>query len=177
MWCAVLTDDEQLDALVDDPRLVKFAWLETLRHSPPVLGAARWARHEVERFGRLLPEGALVWCSAAAANRDPRVFSHPDQFDVRRADLCQREPRGQYRADGLPSGISIGTGLPSKWPAEPRERPRSHYALTRDIAVAVSRAVLDATSHITLASDVVPELSCRRLGEMHTCWHLPTTMR
>lgn len=177
MWCAVLTDDEQMDVLVDDPRLVKFAWLETLRHSPPVLGAARWARHEVERFGRLLPEGALVWCSAAAANRDPRVFGHSDQFDVRRADLCQREPRGQYRADGLPSGISIGTGLPSTWPAEPRERPRSHYALTRDIAVAVSRAVLDATSHITLASEVVPELSCRRLGEMHTCWHLPTTMR
>ena len=107
MWFQLLTNPEQLETVRHDRRLVKFAWLETLRHSPPVHSALRFARHEVERFGRLLPDGALLTCSAAAANRDPRVFHDPEAFVVERSDLCQREPRGQYRADGLASGIAV----------------------------------------------------------------------
>jgi cytochrome P450 len=176
MWFQLLTRPEQLTIVRDDPRLMKFAWLETLRHSPPVLAAQRWARHEVERFGRLLPDGALLYCSAAAANRDPRAFTDPDSFDVARKDLCQREPRGQYRADGLPSGIAFGLGKPSIHPAEPKERPRSRYALTRDVAVAASRALLEAAPDLALADGAEPELRSLRLGEMHTCWHLPVTL-
>ena len=176
LWFQLLTRPDQLDVVRDDPRMMKFAWLETLRHSPPVIAAGRWARHEVERFGRLFPKGALVWCSVAAANRDPRAFSDPDRFDVARSDLCQREPRGQYRADGLPSGIAIGLGLPSIHPAEPKERPRSRYALTRDVAVAASRALLDEFPSIRLAADAEPTLRSLRLGEMHTCWSLPVTL-
>jgi pulcherriminic acid synthase len=169
----LLTNPEQLGLVRDDRRLVKFAWLEALRHSPPVLSAVRYARHEVERFGRLIPEGGLVMCSGAAANRDPRVFAEPDRFLVERKDLCQREPRGQYRADGLPSGIAFGLGKPSVHPAIPKDRPRSLYALTRDVAVAASDAVLDAHPDIALTSGVEPTLRSLRLGEMHTCWSLP----
>ncbi len=39
LWFQLLTNPEQLDAVRDDRRLVKFAWLETLRHSPPVHSA------------------------------------------------------------------------------------------------------------------------------------------
>ena len=62
--------------------------------------APRFTRHEVERFGRLLPEGALVMCSAAAANRDPQ---------------CVRRPGGVHRATPRP--------LPARatWPV-PRRR-------------------------------------------------------
>lgn len=176
LWFRLLTDADQLAVVRDDQRMMKFAWLETLRHSPPVLSAERWARHEVERFGRLLPKGALVYCSAAAANRDPLAFADPDVFDVARTDLCQREPRGQYRADGLPSGIAIGLGLPSIHPAEPKERPRSRYALTRDVAVAASRALLDAFPDIGLTAGAEPTLRSLRLGEMHTCWSLPVDL-
>jgi pulcherriminic acid synthase len=172
MWFQLLTRPDQFAAVRDDRRLVKFAWLETLRHSPPVHATARFARHEVERFGRLLPEGALMWCSAAAANRDPRVFADPDDFDVTRADLCRREPRGQYRADGLPSGISFGTGPPSIHPAVPKERPRSAYALTRDTAVTASQMLLDAYGKLRLADGADPILRSLRLGEMYTCWSL-----
>lgn len=175
LWFLLLTHPDQLDVVRATPRLVTDAWLETLRHSPPTHSAHRWTRHEVERFGRLLPEGALLHLSAAAANRDPRVFAEPDAFLVERADLCRREPRGQYRADGLPSGIAFGLGKPSRHPAVPKERPRSRYALTRDTAVTASTMLLDAFPHLRLAPDATPRLRSLRLGDMHTCWHLPVT--
>jgi pulcherriminic acid synthase len=176
LWFQLLTRPGQLEMVRADRRMVKFAWLETLRHSPAVLGADRFTRHEVERFGRLLPEGALVHCSAAAANRDPTVFADPDRFDVARKDLCQREPRGQYRADGLPAGIAFGLGRPSPHPAEPRDRPRSAYALVRDVAVSASQALLDAFPALALAPGAEPTMRSLRLGEMHTCWSLPVQL-
>lgn len=174
-WFQLLTHPEQLECVRAAPRLAKFAWLETLRHSPPVHDALRYARHEVERFGRLLPDGATLRCSAAAANRDPRVFSDPDAFLVERTDLCQREPRGQYRADGLPSGIAFGLGRPSIHPAVPSQRPRSRYAIVRDVAVRATRLLLDAHPTIRLAPDAAPTLRALRLGEMYTCWRLPVS--
>jgi hypothetical protein len=151
---------------------MKFAYLEALRHSPPILTADRFARHEVERFGRLLPEGALMHLSAAAANRDPRQFNDPDRFDVARKDLCQREPRGQYRADGLPSGITFGHGPPSKLPAVPRDAPRSSYALTRDLAVAASSALLERYPSLRLAPGEQPLMTAEYLGAPYTCAEL-----
>lgn len=177
LWFQLLTNPEQLDVVRGESRLVKQAWYEALRHSPPVQTAHRFARREVERFGRLLPAGALLACSAAAANRDPRAFSDPDRFLVERTDLCQREPRGQYRADGLPSGIAFGLGRPSIHPAVPKERPRSPYAITRDIAVTATRMLLDEFPQIRLAADATPELRSLRLGEMFTCWELPVALR
>jgi len=173
MWFQLLTNHDQLDAVQGDRRLVKFAWLETLRHSPPVHSASRFARHEVERFGRLIPDGALLLCSATAANRDPRVFDDPDAFLVERRDLCQREPRGQYRADGLPSGIAFGLGRPSVHPAVPKDRPRSTYALVRDVAVRASQMLLDAHPAIRLDPRATPVMRSLVLGEMFTCWQLP----
>jgi cytochrome P450 len=173
LWCLLLSQPEQLERVKQDRRLVRFAWLETLRHSTPVLGANRYARHEVERFGRLLPEGALVICSAAAANRDPRVYSDPDRFSITRKDLCQREPRGQYRADGLPAGIAVGLGKPSKHPAIPEDRPRSLYAITLSAAVTASNVLLDVLPRIHLAPGAEPVVRALRIGEMHACWRLP----
>ncbi len=137
--------------------------------------AKRFASHEVERFGRLLPEGALMMLSAASANRDPRVFDDPDSFVVGRKDLCPREPRGSYRADGLPGGIAFGLGQPSKFPAVPEDRPRSLYALTRDTVVTASQVVLDQLPGLRLADGAAPRLRSLRWGEMHTCWSLPVT--
>jgi cytochrome P450 len=173
MWFLLLTHPEQLDLVKRERRMVKFAWLETVRHSTPVLTANRFSRHEVERFGRLIPTGALLHCSAAAGNRDPRQYRDPDRFIVGRKDLCQREPRGQYRADGLPAGLTFGLGKPSRHPAVPEDRPRSLYALTRDTATAASHVLLDMLPDIRLKPGAEPTLRCLRLGEMHTCWSLP----
>lgn len=173
LWCLLLTHPDQLARVASDRRLTKFAYLETLRHSGPVLTARRFARHEVERFGLLLPEGAMVVCCGAAGNRDPRIYSEPDRFIVERKDLCPREPRGQYRADGLPAGIAFGLGKPSRHPAVPLDRPRSLYAITRDTAVTASCVLLDRLPRVRLATDAAPTMMSLRIGEMHACWRLP----
>jgi cytochrome P450 len=175
MWFLLLTNPAEYDLVRNERRMVKFAWFETLRHSAPVMAAKRFTRHEVERFGRLLPEGALVICSAAAANRDPRIFADPDVFDVARRDICQREPRGMYRADGLPAGVSFGTGKPTRYPATPEDRPRSRYALTRDCAITATQVLLDQRPNLRLAPSAEPRLRALGVGEMHACWSLPVT--
>lgn len=175
LWFQLLTHPDQFAEVSSDALLMKIAYLETLRHSAPTLQAKRYTRHEVERFGRLLPAGALVICSAAAANRDPRIFNDPDRFVATRRDICHREARGQYRADGLATGIAVGVGPPTKHPAVPEDRPRSMFALTRDAALTACAVLLDTVSGLALdTTATTPQLGCQRLGDMHTCLNLPT---
>ena len=176
LWMLLLTHKEAFSEAVSEPRLMKLAYLEMLRHSTPVVAAERFARHEVERFGKLIPQGARVICSAAAGNRDPRIFSEPDLFVVGRRDLCQREPRGQYRADGLASGIAFGLGKPSKQPAIPADQARSDYAQIRDLAVTASMSLIQHYPQLALSPGSSPYLKSLSVGEMHTCWRLPVVL-
>ena len=176
LWYLLMTHPDEFEKAKSDARLMKLAYLETIRHSTPTLSAERFARHEVERFGKLIPQGALLICSAAAANRDPRIFSDPARFIVDRKDICQREPRGQYRADGLASGIAFGLGKPSIHPAVPEDRPRSRYALTRDTVVTASMALVETIPHLSLVEGAEPKLASLTVGEMHTCWSLPVVL-
>ena len=177
LWFHMLTSPEKFEQAKSSKRMLKLAYLETLRHSPPVLSAERFSLREVERFGRLLPEGAKLICSAAAANRDPQIFKNPEEFKVDRRDMCQREPRGQYRADGLASGIAFALGKPSIHPAVPEDRPRSRYAIVRDAAVSASQILIDSTKDIKLKKGETPYLSSLTVGEMHTCWKLPVELQ
>ncbi len=177
LWLLLLTHPVEYQKVISDRRHIKLAVLETFRHSTPILAAHRFARHEVERFGRLLPTGALLVCSAAAANRDPRIFADPDQFVVGRKDICHREARGQYRADGLATGVTLGLGPPTRHPAVPEDRPRSLYALTRDTLATASRVLLENLNDLVLVPGAKPRSTCRRLGDMHTCWSLPVRFR
>ncbi len=169
----LLTHPDQFQKVKDERRMAKFAFLEALRHSAPVLAARRFARHEVERFGKLIPGGGMIICSAGAANRDPRQYKEPEKFIVGRKDLCQREPRGQYRADGLPAGIAFGLGKPSKHPAVPEDRPRSLYAITRDTATTALNVLIDGLPGLRLKPGARPELRSLKLWDTHTCWDLP----
>jgi len=154
---------------------LKLSVLETMRHTPPVTYAHCYARHEVERFGRLLPEGALMRLSATAANRDPRVFSNPDSFQPGRQDICHREARGQYRADGLATGIAFGLGLPSQHPAVPEDRPRSLYALTRDATVTASDVLLQRMAGFTCNEPLLAPHALANFEPM-IAWSLPVSI-
>lgn len=172
LFCLLLTHPNQLKIVYEDPNLVMRAWQETLRHSPPLTETHRYTVREVERFGQLIPTGSLVVCSAAAANRDPTIFDEPDRFNITRKDLAYREPRGQFRIDGLPAGVAPGLAPLSKMSARPADRPPSIYALTADAAVTAATVLLDSCKGFRLASSDRPCISSRWLGDSRTCRRL-----
>jgi cytochrome P450 len=109
LWYLLLTNPEQLALVRDDRRWMRFAYQETLRHSAPVVMSKRYTRHEVERFGRLLPEGALMILSAAAANRDPRQFDLDERglFTMVRWNGIMTNPPLPITEEQLAEGFGI----------------------------------------------------------------------
>lgn len=172
LLCLLLTHDDQLQMVIEEPDLIMRAWQETMRHSPALMESRRYARREVERFGRLIPRGSLVVCSAGAANRDPDVFWEPDRFCITRQDLAHREPRGQFRIDGLPSGVAPGLVPLSRMPARPADRPPSLYALTADAVVAAMTALLELWDGKRPSVTRQPGIGSRWAGDDSVCRRL-----
>jgi cytochrome P450 len=67
-----------------DLSLVRPAFEESLRWDSPSRMAGRITMRDVEIEGVVIPAGERCGLMFAAANRDPRQWSHPDSFDVRR---------------------------------------------------------------------------------------------
>ncbi len=81
----LLTNREQLNAILADRSLVANAVHEAMRFRAPVRGAMRKTTADVS-IGRVsIPTGSMVFISLASANRDSSVFDRPDEFDVRRS--------------------------------------------------------------------------------------------
>lgn len=59
---------------------------ETLRHCPSAPSSTRRAISPVELDGVTIPEGADIFFSISAANRDPAKFTNPDVFDINRSE-------------------------------------------------------------------------------------------
>jgi cytochrome P450 len=57
---------------------------EVLRYDSPVPVRTRVATQELELGGQPVVAGQTLLLLLGAANRDPRVFSHPDHFDIHR---------------------------------------------------------------------------------------------
>jgi cytochrome P450 len=75
---------EQLARLGQDAALWPNAVDEALRLDPPVLLTGRVSIRTTSVAGVEVHEGAQVVTVLAGANRDPRVFAHPERFDVTR---------------------------------------------------------------------------------------------
>ncbi|GGL94155.1 cytochrome P450 [Streptomyces fumigatiscleroticus] len=83
--CALLRHPGQLAALRADWSLLDGAIEETLRYDGPVKeGTVRFAVEPVEMGGVTVRAGERVLIVLAAASRDPRRFTDPDRFDIRR---------------------------------------------------------------------------------------------
>lgn len=82
------------------PRFVE----EALRYESPVRGDFRLAKVPVTVGGVDLPAGTTVMLVNAAINRDPRVFTDPDRFDVERGNARQHVAfgRGPHSCPGAP---------------------------------------------------------------------------
>ena len=74
----------QVDRLRAEPALWPNAVDEALRLDPPVLMTGRLSTRATSVAGVELPRDSFVTTILAGANRDPRVFEHPERFDVAR---------------------------------------------------------------------------------------------
>jgi len=81
---ALASHPDQWNLLRQDPSLVKLAFEETVRWESPVQTFFRTTTREVEVSGRRIPAGEKVLLFLGAANRDPRRWTNPDSFDIRR---------------------------------------------------------------------------------------------
>jgi cytochrome P450 len=75
---------DQWDLLRKDPSVLGTAVEEILRFTSPVACFARTATDDIELGGQQIEAGDRVSMWFPAANRDPRVFERPGEFDVTR---------------------------------------------------------------------------------------------
>ncbi len=105
---AFTENQDQVDRLCDDPeRFVVPAAEEVVRWTTPVIQFARTATTDVELHGQTIREGQHVGLWYGAANRDPRVFERPYEFDI------SREPN-EHLGFGHGAHFCLGANL-AKW--------------------------------------------------------------
>lgn len=80
----LLDDPDRARRIGHDDTLRKRAVEEVLRLEPPLQFSTRIATDDIELHGVVIPAGAPVALSPAAANRDPRKFDEAGRFDPER---------------------------------------------------------------------------------------------
>jgi cytochrome P450 len=95
---------EQLELLRNDRSLLPNAVEEILRHQSPIQTMFRNTSCATTIAGVDIPENAKIQLLFGSANRDPKMFTDPDRFDITR-DL--KELRGQI---GFGGGIHACLG-------------------------------------------------------------------
>lgn len=90
------SNPQEYARLRDRPELARAAVEEALRLESPVQTFFRTALEDVHMADALIPDGQKILMFLGAANRDPRRWSQPDQFDL------TRDPSGH---------VAFGSGL------------------------------------------------------------------
>ncbi|MGI9597716.1 MAG: cytochrome P450 [Acidimicrobiales bacterium] len=105
---AFVDNQDQVDRLCGDPtRFVEPAVDEVVRWTTPVIQFARTATTDVELHGQTIRAGQHVGLWYGAANRDPRVFDRPYDFDI------SRDPN-EHLGFGHGAHFCLGANL-AKW--------------------------------------------------------------
>jgi cholest-4-en-3-one 26-monooxygenase len=76
---------DQMAKLVAEPALLPSAVEEILRFVTPANFLSRWATTDFELEGKTIRKGDMVNLYWSSANRDERVFDHPEDFDITRS--------------------------------------------------------------------------------------------
>jgi fatty acid omega-hydroxylase len=83
----LLRNPESIELLREKPELIPKAIEEVLRLQSAVqFFPSRSVTADVEVGGTVIPAGSAVHLVYGAANRDPRRFTDPEKFDIRRPD-------------------------------------------------------------------------------------------
>lgn len=83
---ALLQHPEQMNEVLDNPKLIDCSVEEAIRWVSPVGTATRRAIRDCCLSDTAIPAGAMLAGVLTAANRDSRVFSNPDRFDIHRRE-------------------------------------------------------------------------------------------
>ena len=81
---ACLRFPDQHAKLVANPELIPAATTEAMRFAPTFIGLHRSALQGFAYEDAQIPAGVNLFMCWGAANRDPRIFPHPDRFDIER---------------------------------------------------------------------------------------------
>ncbi|MFL6021433.1 MAG: cytochrome P450 [Gaiellaceae bacterium] len=97
--------EEQWRRVVGGDVAAAVAGEELIRYDPPLQLFERWVLTDDFAIGDIaIPRGAKLALLFGAANRDPRVFDRPDEFDVGRENAVQHI--------GFGGGIHVCIGAP-----------------------------------------------------------------
>jgi cytochrome P450 len=99
-----LTNPTAMERVRQNPTLVRSAVAEILRFQGPVQGISRVMAVPLELFGDKLEPGQALIILVASANRDPRQFADPEDFDIDRKNDAH-----------LTSGAGPHTCLATTW--------------------------------------------------------------
>ncbi len=88
-WLAKLLAEhpDQRREVVEDRSLLPNVIDETLRFEPTGPPSPASRSQDVEYYGTTIPAGSAVLLLVASANRDPRRYDGPDEFDIHRDDI------------------------------------------------------------------------------------------
>ena len=105
-WLGKVLGDhpDQRREIVEDRGLLPKAIDETLRFEATGLHIARYAPHDVEYHGTVVPAGSAVLVLVGSANRDERRWTDPDGFDIHRDE-------GQHTTFGYGLHFCLGAAL------------------------------------------------------------------
>jgi cytochrome P450 len=102
---AFVRHPEQWRRVVEGEVQPRAAIEEMIRYDPPLQLFERWVLDDGFSVGDVaIPSGGKIAMLFGAANRDPRAFERPDEFDVGRADAAQHI--------GFGGGIHVCIGAP-----------------------------------------------------------------
>ena len=82
---ALIDNPQQLALLRSQPELIGKTVEEILRFNPFFQFVARKASEDIALGSRIVKKGQKVKLMVSAANRDPRVFDKPNEFDIQRS--------------------------------------------------------------------------------------------
>jgi len=102
---AFVRHEEQWRRLVHGEISAQAASEEMIRYDPPLQLFERWVLTDDFAIGDMaIPRGEKIALLFGAANRDPRAFDRPDEFDVGRANAAQHI--------GFGGGLHVCIGAP-----------------------------------------------------------------
>lgn len=129
LWC-LSQNPAEWEKLKADPKLVRPAFDEVLRHTSPVHTFFRTAGRDTEIAGYPVEEGSKILCALGAANMDPDKWDDPEAFRV------DRGPKGH---------LAFGAGI--------------HGCVGQNVArgelAAVLQALIDKVDRIEPAGEAV----------------------